>query len=176
MTADLISPPSHRRTASWAGRASQLRREQVRGRTTDTAAGVHHLWESLVEVLRSIDAPSSALLCTADGAPVAAYGLNRQDLPLASRRTGKMFAARTHRLGAGTGTGPDAVETVELTSGLRHTVIASVPAHLQGDHLLCVSAEGVSAPLLQAWTRRAAEDLCEVLADQGLPSSSSAAL
>lgn len=176
MTADLISQPSPTRLASWAGRASQHRREQVRARTADTGPAVHHLWESLVEVLRSIDTPSSALLCTTDGAPVAAYGLPRQDLPLASRRTGRMFAARAHHVAAGVGTEPDAVETVELTAGLRHTVIASVPAHTQGDHLLCVSAEGVSPPLLQAWTRRAAEDLRAVLADQELPSSSSAAL
>ena len=56
------------------------------------------------------------------------------------------------------------VETVELTAGGRHTVIASVPGTDQTDHLLSVSAEGVSMPLLQAWTRRAAEDIREVLA------------
>lgn len=175
MSADLGSP-SRRSTPRWAGRASRHRREQVHGRVADADAGVLPLWESLVEVLRSLDAPSSALLCTAVGAPVAAYGLPpRTDLPLASRRTGRMFADRAPRGGGARGTVSDVVETVEVTLGLRHTVIASVPAHPQGDHLLCVSAEGVSPPLLQAWTRRAAEDLSEVLADQGSPSSSSAA-
>lgn len=148
----------------------------MRGLDSDTGAGVHHLWDSLVEVLRSIDTPSSALLCTATGAPVAAYGLPRTDLPLAARRTGRMFAGRTHEAGASRHGGPDAVETLELTTGLRHTVIASVPAPAQGDHLLCISAEGVSLPLLQAWTRRAAEDLREALAGQDGPSSSSAAV
>jgi hypothetical protein len=41
-------------------------------------------------------------------------------------------------------------------------VIASVPGE-HADHLLSVTAEGVSAPLLEAWTRRAAEDLGDVL-------------
>ena len=43
-------------------------------------------------------------------------------------------------------------------------MIASVPGTDQTDHLLAVTAEGVSLPLLHAWTRRAAEDLSEVLA------------
>ncbi len=177
MTADLISPPFSRRATSWAGRASQHRRDQVHGTcTTGSGSGVHVLWMSLVEVLSSIDRPSSALLCTAQGAPVAAFGLPRTDLPLASRRAGRMFAARAHHLDQAATVPAGAIETYALTSGLRHTVIASVPAPSQGDHLLCVSAEGVSLPLLQAWTRRAAEDLREVLADQDSPSSSSAAV
>ena len=54
------------------------------------------------------------------------------------------------------------VETVELTAGRRHTVIASVPG-TEADHLLTVTAEGVSPPLLEAWTRLAAEDLRQAL-------------
>lgn len=177
MTVDLISQPSSRRATSWSGRASQHRRDQVRGTCpTESGTEVHLLWQSLVEVLSSIDKPSSALLCTAKGAPVAAFGLPRTDLPLASRRTGRMFATRSHRHDAAAGARPGAVETLQLTSGLRHTVIASVPAGAMGDHLLCVTAEGVSLPLLQAWTRRAAEELGEALADQGSLSSSSAAV
>lgn len=173
MAQDLISPPSARRGVAWAGRASQLRRRQLVAHETEPAP-VWHLWESMVEVLRSIDHPSSALLCTADGAPLAAYGLPRTDLPRASQQTRRAFASRTRRA-AGQRETPGAIETLELTSGQRHTVIASVPSPELGDHLLCVTAEGVSPPLLQAWTRRAAEDLRELLADQPSPSSSSAA-
>ncbi|MCW2737833.1 MAG: hypothetical protein JWN97_2477 [Nocardioides sp.] len=121
------------------------------------------LWESLVEVLRAIDSPSSALLCTADGAPIAAYGLHRTDLTRVSAETGTVFAARLQPVAAADVV-PAEVETVELTAGQRHTVIASVPGSTQTDHLLAVTAEGVSLPLLEAWTRRAAEDLREVLA------------
>ncbi len=166
MTAEIISPPSFGRGAAWPGRASRLRREQVRAGQPGTVARVQPLWESLVDVLRGIDNPASALLCTADGAPVAAYGLARTDLPQTSRRTGRVFAARRQPSGTGQHAASDSIEILELTSGLRHTVIASVPGASQGDHLLSVTAEGVSLPLLQAWTRRAAEDLCEVLAAQ----------
>ncbi len=162
MAAHLISAPSLRRSASWAGRASQHRRQQV-SRELE-AARVHSLWESLVEVLRAIESPSSALLCTSDGYPVAAFGLPRVDLPKASLETGTAFAARTVPADPAGHTAAGEVEIVELTAGRRHTVIASVPGTDQTDHLLAVTAEGVSLPLLHAWTRRAAEDLSEVLA------------
>lgn len=162
MTAHLISAPGLRRGASWTGRASHHRRQQV-SRELE-AAGVQSLWDSLVEVLRAIESPSSALLCTTDGFPVAAYGLPRMDLPQASLETGTAFAARTVAADADHDTAAGEVEICELTAGLRHTVIASVPGTAQTDHLLAVTAEGVSRPLLQAWTRRAAEDLGEVLA------------
>ena len=162
MTAQIISPPGLRRGASRAGRASQHRRQQVS--LEAEGARVQPLWESLVDVLRAMESPSSALLCTADGFPVAAYGLPRTDLPKVSLETGSTFAARAVPTDAGADTARGAVETVELTAGQRHTVIASVPGSALADHLLAVTAEGVSLPLLQAWTRRAAEDLCEVLA------------
>ncbi len=162
MTAHITSVPGLRRGTSWAGRASHHRRQQV-SRDTD-GARVHYLWESLVEVLRAIDSPSSALLCTADGAPIAAYGLHRTDLPRVSQETGTVFAARLRAVESSIDAVAAGVETVELTAGERHTVIASVPGSAQTDHLLAVSAEGVSLPLLHAWTRRAAEDLREVLA------------
>lgn len=162
MTAHLISAPGVKRGASWAGRASQHRRQQV-SRELE-GARVQSLWDSLVDVLRAIESPSSALLCTTDGFPVAAYGLPRMDLPKASLETGTAFAARTADADADHDTAAGEVEIFEVTAGLRHTVIASVPGTDQTDHLLAVTAEGVSMPLLQAWTRRAAEDLREVLA------------
>lgn len=160
MTAHIISAPSLGRTSSWAGRVSQHRRQQVAREAEGDR--VHSLWESLVEVLSAIDSPSSALLCTADGDPVAAYGLHRTDLPRVSQETGTAFAARIHPVEVGQAH-PSEVETVELSTGKRHTVIASVPGASEADHLLAVTAEGVSLQLLQAWTRRFAEDLREVL-------------
>ena len=164
MTAAPTSPLSTRRGPGWAGRASQHRRRQVATRGAELGR-VDALWESFVEVLRSIDSPATALLCTADGAPVAAYGLQKADLRKVSHETGTAFAARPLPPVA-EDREPGVVETVELSAGKRHTVIASVPVAAEADHLLTVSAEGVSLPLLHAWTRRAAEDMREVLAAQ----------
>lgn len=163
MTADLSSRRSTRRAASWAGRASQHRRQQVSSGGPAPVAMVHTLWESLVDVLRTIDSPSTALLCTADGAPVAAYGLPRTAVQGASLETGTAFASRTRPTEIGPGLPLAHIETVEFTEGGRHTVIASVPGPANGDHLLSVTAEGVSLLVLQAWTRQAAEDLRALL-------------
>lgn len=157
MTAELISSPAARRRTSWAGRASHHRRQQVGSRDARTDAQVEALWLSLVEVLRTMDDPSSAVLCTAEGTPVAAYGLPKPEVPRVSRQAGTAFSTRTRPDGS-----IGKVETVELTAGRRHTVIASVPG-ADADHLLSVTAEGVSPPLLEAWTRRAAEDLRQAL-------------
>ena len=158
LTAQTTSPFGASSGASWVGRSSQRRRQQV-SRASD-GDRVQPLWESLVDVLQAIDTPSSALLCTADGFPLAAYGLPRTDLAQVSSETGTAFAARAEPTApAGT---EGVVETVEL-SALRHTVIASVPGSADADHLLAITAEGVSLPLLQAWTRQTAEDLREVL-------------
>jgi hypothetical protein len=157
VTAELISSPATRRRTSWAGRASQHRRQQVGSRDARTDAQVEALWLSLVEVLRAMDDPSSAVLCTVEGTPVAAYGLPKPEVPRVSRQAGTAFATRTRPDGS-----VSEVETVELTAGRRHTVIASVPG-ADADHLLSVTAEGVSPPLLEAWTRRAAEDLRQAL-------------
>ena len=165
MAASLIPPPLRSGT-SWAGRASHHRREQVGVRGAEPLPPVQTLWESLVDVLRAIESPSSALLCTADGAPVAAYGLPRTDLPRASVETGSVFAARTPPADPQQDAAPGGVDIVELTTGQRHTVIALVPGPPDGHHLLSVTAEGVSPPLLHAWTRRAAEDFGELLAVQ----------
>ena len=160
MAAELISSPATRRRTSWTGRASQHRRQQVGSRDARTDAQVEALWLSLVEVLRTMDDPSSAVLCTAEGTPVAAYGLPKPEVPRVSRQAGTAFATRTRPDGSVGEVGE--VETVELTAGWRHTVIASVPG-ADADHLLSVTAEGVSPPLLEAWTRRAAEDLRQAL-------------
>jgi len=108
-----------------------------------------------VEVLGAIDGPSSALLATADGDAVAVHGLTRSDVARVARQSRAAFAARTPG-----GPDPDrAVDTVELTLGLRHTVIASVPAPGRERHLLTVTAQGASVQVLDAWTRQLAQDL-----------------
>jgi len=59
---------------------------------------------------------------------------------------------------------PDrAVDTAELTLGLRHTVIASVPSPASERHLLTVTAQGVSVQVLEAWTRQLADDIHQAL-------------
>ena len=140
-----------------------------------SVARVQELWESLVEVLHANGHPTSALLCTTAGETVAAYGLSETDLSLTSQRTGRVFAARSNNSDAEQVPALESIEILEITTGQQHTVIASVPGSPPGDHLLSVTAEGVSLPLLQAWTRCAAEDLGELLSDQPSPRSSLAA-
>jgi hypothetical protein len=123
--------------------------------------GLDALWQSLVEVLRSVEGPTSALLSTADGAAVAAYGHARTDLPKVSSEAGIAFATRVPPTAENRASGE--ALTVELTTGHRHTVIASLPGSPEPDYLLAVTAEGASLPVLQAWTCRAARDLREVL-------------
>lgn len=157
MTAELISPPSTRSGASWSARAARRRREQLLGRAPAADSPVQHVWESLVDVLGAIDGPSTALLATANGDPVAVHGLAGSDVARVARQDRAVFGARVP---APRPDGPAPVETVELTLGQRHTVIASVPAKAgAGGHLLSVTAQGVSLQVLEAWTRRLAEDI-----------------
>lgn len=160
MTADLVSPHPLARGGSWAGRASRRGRGALLEQSPGPGTPVGHVWTSLVDVLGALDGPSSALLATADGDVVAVHGLAKDDVAGIARRSRAAFAARTPG-----GPDPDeAVDTVELTMGLRHTVIASVPAPTEERHLLTVTAQGVSVQVLEAWTRRLADDMHEALA------------
>ncbi|MCY4725760.1 hypothetical protein NYO98_05665 [Nocardioides sp. STR2] len=155
MTADLVTPHPLARGCSWTGRASRRGREPLLEHTPGPDSPIGCLWASLVDVLGAIDGPSSALLATADGDAVAVHGLAQGDVARVARQSRAAFAARAPG-------GPDpeqAVDTVELTLGLRHTVIASVPAPEHGRHLLTVTAQGVSVQVLEAWTRRLADDI-----------------
>ena len=154
MTADLVSPHPLARGVSRPGRASRRGREKLVDQAPGSGSPVGPLWASLVDVLGAIDGPSSALLATADGDAVAVHGLTQGDVARVARQSRAAFAAR-----AAGGPDPDrAVDTVELTVGMRHTVIASVPS-APGRHLLTVSAQGVSVQVLEAWTRRLADDI-----------------
>lgn len=159
MTADLVSPHPLAR-GRWAGRSSRRGRATLLEQAPGPGTPVCHLWTSLVDVLAALDGPSSALLATADGCAVAVHGLAKDDVSRIARQSRAAFAARTPG-----GPDPDeAVDTVELTVGLRHTVIASVPAPTEERHLLTVTAQGVSVQVLEAWTRRIADDMHEALA------------
>lgn len=161
MTTERIATQHRWSASAWAGRASHHRREQVRRVPEPTANGlsaaVDELWDTLVGVLRTLDFPSSALLCTADGVPVMGYGLSQPELAAASVSTGRNYAAHGVRR-------PRTVETLELESGTNQTVIASVPAAGHSHVLLAVRTAGVSMPVLQAWTRQTADELRELLA------------
>ena len=86
---------------------------------------------------------------------MAVHGLAQADVARVARQSRAAFAARTPG-----GPDPDrAVDTAELTLGLRHTVIASVPLPASERHLLTVTAQGVSVQVLEAWTRRLADDI-----------------
>jgi hypothetical protein len=160
LTADLVSPHPLARGGSWAGRASRRGRDKLLEQSPGPDTPVGHVWTSLVEVLGALDGPSAALLARADGDAVAVHGLAKDDVARIARQSRAAFAARTPG-----GPDPDeVVDTVELTVGLRHTVIASVPAPTEERHLLTVTAQGVSVQVLEAWTRRLADDMHEALA------------
>ena len=159
MTAELVTPHPLARGASWTGRTSRRGREPLLEQSPGPDSPVGGLWASLVEVLGAIDGPSSALLATADGDALAVHGLAQADVARVARQSRAAFAARTPG-----GPDPDrAVDTVELTLGLRHTVIASVPSPESERHLLTVTAQGVSVQVLEAWTRRLADDIHQAL-------------
>lgn len=127
-------------------------------RPADTPSSVEALWRSVVDVLDAVEAPSSALLCTASGFPLKAYGYEQGELVPAARVAGRSFALRR-----GT-TVPNAdVVTVEMVAGLTQTVMAAIPS-AHGEHLLAVTADGVSMPVLHAWAAHVARQLGRVLA------------
>lgn len=184
MTTQQIPSLAQWRTGpAWAGRSSDFRRRQVaRGRNAalapaaslaqpaeqvaahpPVAAGLHadveDLWRSTVDVLVGIDAPATALLSTSSGTPVLSFGLADLDQDVIAQVSGRTFAARGDRR-----TGE--VTTIEHDAGTSQTVIATVPAPGHPHLLLTITAEGVSLPLLAAWTRQAADELREVLASQ----------
>lgn len=161
MTAELISSPT-RRATGWAGRASQHRRHQVRSRTSGSSAGLTEMWSSVVDVLEALPGRAGAVLCTAEGASVATYGLTRgEQLRLPHEA---MQLIMTHRVAGTDAPAASGIATAEIIAGARCTVVARVPSAAHGDHLLLVTAIDVSAPLLNAWTSRAAEDLRDLLA------------
>ncbi|WP_457186917.1 hypothetical protein [Nocardioides sp. P5_E3] len=159
MTAELVTPHPLARAGSWTGRASRRGREPLLEQSPGPDSPVGALWASLVEVLGAIDGPSSALLATANGDTVAVHGLAQADVARVARQSRAAFAARPPG-----GPDPDrAVDTAELTLGLRHTVIASVPSPASERHLLTVTAQGVSVQVLEAWTRQLADDIHQAL-------------
>ena len=180
MTTQQIATRSRTSATAWRGRASDHRRQQVRDlgpvleqdgptgpvdpghretrRSTDPLSSVEALWRSVVDVLDAVEAPSSALLCTASGFPLKAYGYEQNELVPAARVAGRSFALRRGN------TVPNAdVVTVEMVAGLTQTVMTAIPS-AQGEHLLAVTADGVSMPVLRAWTGHVASQLTRVLA------------
>jgi hypothetical protein len=166
---------------SWAGRASRHRREQVRARGPESAlegptgpvasaravavpdAGrVKELCAPVVQMLmRELDGLSSVLVCTAGGAPLAAFGLDEGDATAAARGARSMLTAGGGRPAARAG--EPGVTTVKLTSGLIHTVITLVDTPEHGEHLLSVACHGTGLATVVLRTRQAADDLRRIL-------------
>ena len=92
------------------------------------------------------------------------HGLAGSEVARVARQDRAVFGARVP---AAPSDEPAPVETVELTLGQRHTVIASVPAKSGSSHLLSVTAQGVSIQVLESWTRRLAEDMGAALSVAG---------
>ena len=131
---------------------------EPRRAASDTRAAISAQWRSVVDVLDAVEAPSSALLCTSSGFPLEAYGYAQADLVPAARVAGRTFALRR----ATSAPSADGV-TVEVVVGTTLTVMAAIPS-AHGDHLLSVTADGVSMPVLRAWTSHVASQLGRVLA------------
>ncbi|MDR7251155.1 hypothetical protein J2X46_000127 [Nocardioides sp. BE266] len=179
---ELISPSR----AVWAGRVSQHRREQIAARMAHPthegptgpvqserlaldlaqvriawATQVQERWLPVVKMLcRELDNVSSVVLCSSAGGAVATYGLASADVARASNLTGVLF-------GAAAALNESGLESVHLTAGITHTVVAPVHGTEMGQHVLAVTADGatIATPLITQ-TRRAAEELRGLLAGQ----------
>jgi hypothetical protein len=173
--------PGRRLAATtWQGKASDHRRRQVLelapvpvqdGPTgpvdrdgaaprTDgvTLSSMDAVWLSVVDVLDALGSETFALLCSPSGFPVKGYGYAHRDLVTAGRAAGRAFELRRD------GTVSDAgVETVEMTVGPAQTVMIAIPS-AQGEHLLAVTTEGASMPVLRAWGCHVASQMSRVLA------------
>jgi len=178
---ELISPSR----AAWVGRVSQHRRDQVVARmahpSSDGPTGpipserlaldlaqVRAAWASRVQegwlpvvktLCRELDTVSSVVLCTAAGAAVATYGLAPSGVARTSNLTGVLF-------GAAAALNESGLETVHLSAGHTHTVVAPVDGTEMGPHVLAVTATGANVGPLVVHTRRAAEELGALLAPQ----------
>jgi len=165
----------------WQGRASDFRRDQVRARgqwpTADAAErhcdpvgarpspeqvaeereSMDALWKSLINVLDAVETPSYALLSTESGFPLRAHGYAVRDLVLAVRAASSTFERRR----ADVVVAQD-VATLEVTSGVTQTVIAAIDSP-RGQHLLMVSVDEVSMPVLRAWTHHTAARIAAIL-------------
>lgn len=180
MTTQQIATRNRTSATAWRGRASEHRRRQVQelgpllvqdGPTgpvdpgerearssTDALSSVEALWRSVVDVLDAVEGSSSALLCTASGFPLKAYGYEQAELVPAARVAHRSFALRR-----GSTVPNTEVVSVEVVAGLTQTVLVAIPS-AQGEHLLAVTADGVSMPVLRAWTGHVTSQLSRVLA------------
>ena len=118
--------------------------------TSTTLPSIDAQWASLVDVLNAMDGPAYALLSTDSGFPIKAHGYGVGDLVTAVRTANRTFEARRTDVVV-----DDDVATLELDWGTTQTVIAAISSR-HGQHLLSVSADGVSMPVLRAWTHHTA--------------------
>jgi hypothetical protein len=125
--------------------------------TATTLPSMDAQWASLVDVLDAMDAPAFALLSTESGFPLKAHGYDVRDLVTAVRAVTRTFEARRADVVV-----DDVVATLELDSGTTQTVIAVISSG-KGQHLLSVTAEGVSMPVLRAWTHHTAAKFGDLL-------------
>ena len=118
-------------------------------------------WPLVAQVLEhEIGSLSSALLCTREGAVLTALSMPDAEKAPAARVTGALVVAADALTSAGPGT-QDAVETIQLSSGGSHTVVARVAASGSESLVLSVTAQDVSPGVLLVQTRQAAEALRE---------------
>ncbi|GAA5117912.1 hypothetical protein GCM10023339_29600 [Alloalcanivorax gelatiniphagus] len=127
-------------------------------------ARVEQAWTLVVQVLgHEVGTLSSALLCTTDGQALATHGLADPDVPDVARVTSTVFASARELTAARHGAQEGVVETVQLSSGGSHTVVASVPVAGHDPLVLSVTADSDSFGVMLVQTRQAADGLRELL-------------
>jgi hypothetical protein len=172
---------------SWAGRASDHRREQVRARgpeaVTDGPTGpvdsvrgdrradrsdehgsihVEDHWAPVVDMIgRELGATTAMLMCTVEGVPLATHGID--DVARAAGLLGPLVAAGHALATSGGAAGRDGFDTIQLSTGSTHTVVAAVDVAGHGTHALAITAEGIGLGVLLVRTRQAADELREIL-------------
>ena len=173
---------------SWAGRASNLRREQVKARGPVTApvgptgpvdahqgrriaqqedrvpaVTLEDIWVPVVDRLtRELEGLVSVVLCSTSGTALASHGLPDTEVDGVARLTGQVFAAGRSLMAAGQQA--DGVETIKLDSGQTRTIITTVREPGDGVGLLSVTAQGASVGVMLVQTREASEMLQDILA------------
>ncbi|SEC80061.1 hypothetical protein SAMN04489844_3015 [Nocardioides exalbidus] len=166
---------------SWAGRASDHRRDQVRSRgpepvatgptgPVDSARGtrpaapetidVEDVWTPVVDLLGRDLGQVSVVLSTVEGDPLATHGVD--DVAATARLLAPLVAAG-HALGQAGREAGRGFDTIQLSAGTSHTVVAAVQVDGHGLHALCVTADGVGLGVLLVRTRQAADELRGIL-------------
>lgn len=121
---------------------------------------VEDVWTPVVDLLGRDLGQVSVVLSTVEGDPLATHGVD--DVAATARLLAPLVAAG-HALGQAGREAGRGFDTIQLSAGTSHTVVAAVQVDGHGLHALCVTADGVGLGVLLVRTRQAADELRGIL-------------